>query len=105
MEELLGESLVDAFVKKRINQGVKSLALRSFEYKPLREKTKSQREQLRDVKYMPEGLKVKPYICIYDNKVVMISSKEEKFGFIIESKEFAEAQKQIFDMIWNNLAL
>jgi len=44
-------------------------------------------------------------MCIYDNKVVIISAKEERVGFIIESHEFAEAQKTIFDLIWNTAAI
>lgn len=105
LEELIDESFVDDFVKKRIEKGIKSLALRSFNYKPLREAAIPKKEQLREVKYMPEKLFIKPYICIYDNRVAMISSKEGKFGFIIESQEFAEAQKQIFNILWNNIAI
>lgn len=44
-------------------------------------------------------------MAIYDNKVVVISTKEEKLGFIIESQEFAQAQKVIFDMLWDNVAI
>jgi len=105
IEDLLGERAVDDFVKKRIALGIKSLSLRSFKYKPAREKGLSHAKQLREIKFLPENASIKPYICVYDNKVVVISTKEEKMGFIIESKEFADAQKAIFDMIWNNAAM
>lgn len=42
-------------------------------------------------------------INIYDNKVAIVSFSEEEselFGVIIESKEVAETQKQIFKMAW-----
>ncbi|MFH1670740.1 MAG: helix-turn-helix domain-containing protein [Patescibacteria group bacterium] len=42
-------------------------------------------------------------IKIYDNKVAIISfggTKEDMFGVIIESKEVAETQRQIFEMAW-----
>ncbi|MBU2213209.1 hypothetical protein KKC44_02790 [Patescibacteria group bacterium] len=43
-------------------------------------------------------------IKIYDNKVAIISfgeTKEDMFGVIIESKEVAETQRQIFEMAWS----
>ncbi|PIR54116.1 hypothetical protein COU75_02535 [Candidatus Peregrinibacteria bacterium CG10_big_fil_rev_8_21_14_0_10_42_8] len=42
-------------------------------------------------------------INIYDNKVAIVSFSEnpsDLFGVIIESKEVAETQKQIFEMAW-----
>jgi sugar-specific transcriptional regulator TrmB len=39
-------------------------------------------------------------ILIYDNKVAIICLKE-KFGLLINSEEMAQAQKKIFDLIWN----
>jgi len=105
IDELLGVDFVDALIKKRIQKGIKSLALRSFEYKPERERGVTHAKQLREVKFIPKEIIIKPYMCIYDNKVVVVSSNEEKFGFIVESQEFAEAQKAIFDAIWNNFAI
>ncbi len=105
LEDMAGADFVDDFVKRRIATGVKSLALRSFKYKPEREKGTTHAKQLREVKFIPEEITIKPYICIYDDKVAMISTKEEKLGFIIQSHEFAEAQKAIFDMIWNSAAI
>lgn len=105
IEDLLGEKFVDEFVKKRIKIGIKSLSLRSFKYKPKREKGITHIKQRREVRFMPEETDIKPYICIYDNKVVVVSSKEERLGFIIESKDFSDAQKAIFDIIWNSAAI
>ncbi|NCF75030.1 MAG: hypothetical protein GWO87_00905 [Xanthomonadaceae bacterium] len=105
VEDLLGEKFVDEFVKKRIKAGIKSLSLRSFKYKPRREKGILHIKQLREARFMPGEVNIKPYICIYDNKVAVISSKEEHLGFIIESKDFSDAQKAIFDIIWNNTAI
>lgn len=42
-------------------------------------------------------------INIYDNKVAIVSfseNEEDLFGVIIESREVAETQKQIFEMAW-----
>lgn len=105
LEEILGSDYVDHFVQRRIAAGIKSKSLRSFKYKPEREKDTTHAKQLREVKFIPENVIIKPYMAIYDNKVAVISTPEEKLGFIIESKEFAEAQKAIFDIIWNSAAI
>ena len=39
-------------------------------------------------------------ICIYDDKVAIISFKDELIGMIIESPEIANTQRAIFGMIW-----
>ncbi|KKP80171.1 MAG: hypothetical protein A2271_03730 [Candidatus Moranbacteria bacterium RIFOXYA12_FULL_35_19] len=105
LEELMGKEFVDDFVERRIKTGIKSQALRSFKYKPEREAGIIHAKELREVRFVPEEIIIKPYVCIYDDKVAMISTKEEKLGFIIQSHEFAEAQKAIFDMIWNSVAI
>jgi sugar-specific transcriptional regulator TrmB len=105
LEDLMGEEFVNNFVAKRIKSGVKSYSLRSFTYKPPREKEISHRDSLREVRFLPEETLINPYICIYDNKVVVVATKEERVGFIIESKEFADAQKAIFDLLWQKAAM
>ena len=40
-------------------------------------------------------------INIYDDKVAIISFKEELIGMIIESTEIANSQRAIFDMCWD----
>lgn len=37
---------------------------------------------------------------IYGDKVVCISSRKESFGFIIESREFAELLCAQFEVLW-----
>lgn len=37
---------------------------------------------------------------IYDNKVAFVSSVGESFGFIVESKEFAELERVKFNALW-----
>lgn len=105
LEEFLGEEFTNKFVQNRIKAGIKSHSLRSFKYKPEREKGIIHTKELREVKYIPEHINIKPYMCVYDNKVVFISAKEERLGFIVESKEFAEMQKVVFDMIWDTIAI
>lgn len=39
-------------------------------------------------------------ICIYDDKVAIISFKDELIGMIIESPEIANTQRAVFGMVW-----
>ena len=39
-------------------------------------------------------------INIYDNKVAIISFKDDLIGMIIESSEIADTQRTIFKMVW-----
>jgi len=103
VERLVGEKFLDKFIEKRIEIGIRAKSLRSFKYKPRREKKGLHSEQLREVRFLSDKADIKPYMAIFDNKVIVISSVKEKLGFIIESKDFAEAQKTIFDLLWNNL--
>jgi sugar-specific transcriptional regulator TrmB len=96
VDEMLGEVFLKSFVKKRISLGIKSLSLRSADYAPERENG----YQLRETRQMPKDLFFSSYMCMYDNKSVVILAKE-KIGFIIESNEYAEAQKAIFDKLWS----
>src|SRR3989344_5564427 len=59
--------------------------------------------RLREIRLVPgKDFDFKNEIKIYDHKVAIISFGEgsEMFGVIIESKEVAETQRQIFEMAW-----
>ncbi len=60
------------------------------------------KEYLREIRLVSsKEFDFKNEIKIYDNKVAIVSfAKAEMFGVIIESKEVAETQRQIFEMAW-----
>ncbi len=62
------------------------------------------KEYLREIRLVPQKeFDFENEIKIYDNKVAIISFVEDEramFGIIIESKEVAETQRQIFEMAW-----
>ncbi len=66
------------------------------------------REQLREIRLVPASdFDFKNEIKIYDQKMAIISFAEEEsamFAVIIESKEVAETQRQIFEMAWRYAA-
>ncbi len=41
---------------------------------------------------------------IVKNKIAIISSADENFGLILESAEYSDMQKKLFEMLWSSLA-
>lgn len=39
-------------------------------------------------------------VYLYDNKVGIIGTEKENFGMIIESLDFYQTQKNLFDVLW-----
>ncbi|MBD3330188.1 hypothetical protein GF354_01500 [Candidatus Peregrinibacteria bacterium] len=57
----------------------------------------------RRMQLIPESqLNITNEINIYDDKVAIISFKDELIGMIIESTEIANSQRAIFNMCWNH---
>lgn len=67
------------------------------------------KQSFREIRLVSEkDFPINNEINIYDNKVAIISFAEDEadiFGVIIESKEVADTQKQIFEMAWRFAAL
>lgn len=55
---------------------------------------------LREIRIAPEGIDFSMGYWIYENKVACISSPKDNFGFILESKEFADMVASQFKVIW-----
>lgn len=66
-----------------------------------RERSKLDKEELRTTKFLPnKEMTFSPEVNIYNNKM-LIASWKEKMAVIIESKEFADLQKLIYQLVWN----
>lgn len=88
------------FAKRRAEKKIFSRALRLKGEKFRSGYIEKQREELREVRFLPEDIKISVMIHIYDNKVSVICPKEENFGFTIESENFAKSMKSIFETLW-----
>lgn len=61
------------------------------------------RKQKREVRHVSDALAFPMTIYIYGDRIGIISSKEENFAVIIESKELADMQRRLFDLLWVSL--
>lgn len=103
IKEAIGVSI--RFTKRRVEKKIFERALRirkEFDDAYFKEKyVKGQREEFKEVRFLPENLEIPVLILIYSNKVGVVCSKEERFGFIIESEDFFKTMKSVFQVIWD----
>lgn len=59
------------------------------------------KKTLRDVRFSPKGINIPNAIGIYDNKVAILSSRKEGFGFIIESEDYAQSMRELYKLLWD----
>lgn len=101
--ETVGEDFLNKYVEDRTKKGiwVKSIHITSKKapYKYIdpqfHEKT------LREMRFSPIEIDISNTIAIWDDKVAIMSSQKEGFGFIVESKEYANTMKIFHELLWN----
>jgi len=96
----MGEDFIKYFVDMRVKKGIKTRTIRLESKEVKIDYFQKHKEQLRDVRYAPTDLIFNIAVLIYDDKTAFISSKRENFGFVIQSQEFTDYQKSIFEKIW-----
>lgn len=98
---VLGKEFVNDYVKRRISKGIMSKSIRpkaeNDTEDPLYRKHK---ESLRDIRIKPDNVVIQSTILIFDNRVGFITVKEEAFGTLIESHDFAVTMKSWFLALW-----
>lgn len=100
--EFVGKDYSAEYIKKRAEKNIIAYALHP-KSDDIHDDTYGEESDKwkRHVRYLPPIMFYASMIMIYDYKVVMISTKKENFGFIIESKEFSNTLRAYFDFMWN----
>ncbi|OGG69120.1 hypothetical protein A3F27_03370 [Candidatus Kaiserbacteria bacterium RIFCSPHIGHO2_12_FULL_53_13] len=99
--EAVGDAFIKEFIRKRIARGIMTRVLHPKSGDLYTNERGMEDPKLkRQVRYLPPNVFYAAMIMIYDNKVAMVSTKEENFGFIIESKEFSNTLGAYFDFMW-----
>lgn len=100
MRDVLGQNVVDRIVEKRVARGIALRVIRSRERELPSVRYPTSTGQLRDVRFAPTGMDFPITTYVYDNKVAILSSKQETFGLIIESADIAQAHRYYFEALW-----
>lgn len=103
LHKIVGEEVdLKNYIPRRLKN---KISLKAIYSKDVSENIKKRNhpKELREIKYIPEKFQTKTATLIYDNKVIITTSKEELMAVVIESEEIADAEKKKFDLIWDLL--
>ncbi|EKE19394.1 MAG: transcriptional regulator, TrmB, partial [uncultured bacterium] len=93
--DVVGESYMEDYVQRRIAQGFSLRVIRSKE-KEIAKRWFTNKKEHREKRYAPKGFVFAMTQYIYDNKVLLMSTKKENFAMIIESEDFMKNQRALF---------
>ncbi|MCR4325389.1 MAG: hypothetical protein NUV59_01105 [Patescibacteria group bacterium] len=97
----VGDAFIKDYIKKRVARGITARDLHPVSGDIYTQERGMENPKLkRCVRYLPPHVFHAAMIMIYDHKVAMVSTKEENFGFIIESKQFSNTLSAYFDFMW-----
>jgi HTH-type transcriptional regulator, sugar sensing transcriptional regulator len=103
LNKMLGESFIESFVKTRLKKKIRVKSLR-----PAEKESKYQAQQnllgreLTEAAYIPPEYSFSLNMLIYDDNVIFCSSKNEGFGFKVDSKEVTEVMRIYYDNLWQH---
>lgn len=103
--DFLGKRFITQHIDKRVEKGIKVKSLRSAsKVSRIGEQEwylkQSNKDVLRETRYLDKSVEFEPLIIIYDNTVLIISSSKESYALVIDSPELAQAMKVLFDVAW-----
>ena len=104
MDKILDKKFIEAFITKRLKNGIKIRSLRPAEKESLykNESDNAFGKSMTEVAYIDPKYTFTLSCVIYDDKVTFYSSRKESYGFLVESQEFAELQKMLYQIAWDN---
>ncbi|MBI2984098.1 MAG: hypothetical protein HYY50_00515 [Candidatus Kerfeldbacteria bacterium] len=94
-----GKGFMDDYVVRRIKAGIQLRVMRS-EIKEIEETWPTSVTESRTLRYAPADFVFPMTQYLYDNKVGLIGTEKENFGMIIESEDFYQTQKNLFEIMW-----
>lgn len=104
MVKMLGNDFFENFNRQRIRRNIyakglwpKEHVINAKDYPAFG----SDKGFLREVRIAPNNMTWSMGYWNYADKVAIVSSKKEGFGFIISSKDFSQLLKVQFDLIWS----
>ncbi len=107
--DYVGEEFMQDFTRLRIQRGytLHLISLKDKDDKASRvfrtENYGQSKTDRRYIKYLSRSLNFPTTMYVFDEKVAIISSKDEDHSMIINSAELSSFQRQIFDLLWGLL--
>jgi sugar-specific transcriptional regulator TrmB len=100
MLKVLGKEVLTRFNDRRLQRKIKVHALWPHGAKQDKDHIWSGKDALAERRHAPKEMAFEMGYTIYGDKVSFISSQREVFGFIVQSKDFAELMCSQFKVLW-----
>lgn len=100
MLKVLGKDVLIRFNNRRLQAKITINALWPHASKPEKDYIWSGKDVLTKRRHAPKDISFRMGYTIYGDKVSFISSHREVFGFIVQSKDFAELMCSQFKVLW-----
>lgn len=105
MLDAVGVEFMREYVKRRARRHIVMRAINDptgeVDDAKIKHSTHTDSALRRQTRISPPNLKFPGMVMMYDNATVLMSTKRENFGFVIESKEFTAMMKQLFEVVWS----
>jgi sugar-specific transcriptional regulator TrmB len=95
-----GEDALAEYVAARREQGLTLHVVRSAE-RDIPRRWPTSTTDLRVVRYAPQSYVFTMTTIIGENAVAVMSSRQEGFAMMIDSREYAHTQASLFEVLWN----
>lgn len=97
-KKLVDEVYEREWVKKRIALGIhiRWLAFETLEMK----KEQEQKEMSREIRFLPKSYIASGGVIAYNEKLIFLSTGNEFMAVVIESNEFSNLAKTLFEILW-----
>ncbi len=101
--KMLGKGFIEDLIQERIKRGTKLRSLQTIDKaEPWEGHTTEAGSKITEIAYVPPEYSFSLSVGVFDDVVVVLSSKREGFGFRVESKEFAAVIRMLYDIAWKN---
>ena len=100
VEEMLGTEWFLDFIKRRVERGISTVGIRNKTKEVQRGPYVKQKGYLRKYRFAPVGVVIPMALYIRGTMVGIVSSKQESYALLIESREYATLMKSLFDAMW-----
>jgi sugar-specific transcriptional regulator TrmB len=100
MLKVLGKDMLVRFNNRRLQEKIKIRALWPHGSKQTGDYIYSGKDALTERRHAPKNMDFQMGYTIYGDKVSFISSQREVFGFVVQSKDFANLMGNQFDVVW-----
>ncbi len=101
--EIFSKIEINNYIKKRVAKKIKEKLIMPTDEHMHNHLADNKKELRETIMINRKNFPINNEINIYQDKVVIISLGEEKVAVVIESKQIAQTQRAIFNLLWKSL--